>query len=111
MTSDEIQVTPSGVRIDFYYAIAQVMTHMDSIELDFEPNDPEKEAIHHLLDVLGRRYYGPVCTAVIGTYFQDKLAKIINPELPDEGDHDDCPCVRSEKHSTFHRCKHGYYSG
>lgn len=111
MAADEIQITPRGLRTEFYNAIAQILTYDSTVELDLEPNDAEKEAIHHLLDALGKYYYGPVCTAVVGTYFQDKLAKIINPSLPDEGDHDDCPCVRSEKHSSFHRCKHGYYSG
>lgn len=110
MNSNEIQITRTGLRTEFYNAVAQILTYESTVELDLEPNDSEKAAINHLLDALGKYYYGPVCASVIGTYYQDKLARIINPSLPEEGDHDNCPCVRSEKHNTFHRCKHGYYS-
>ena len=99
------------IRTEFYNSIAQMLTYDEVDALDVEPTDVEKAAINRILDKLGRYYYAATpCPAVVSTYYQDKLAKIINPELPEEGDHDACPCIRSEQHSTFHRCKHGYYS-
>lgn len=106
----DILTTKSAIRTEFYNAIAQLITYDEVDTLPIQPNDVEKEAIHKLLDKLGRYYYAPPCTKVVSTFYQDQLARLVNPSLPDEGDHEACPCVRSEKHNDFHRCKHGYYS-
>lgn len=114
------------IRTEFYNSIAQMLTYDDVDSLDVEPTDAERAAITRLLDKLGRYYYDPTpCTSVVSTYYQNTLAELIklDPSSIDyktkfeelaksdpPTQHDDCPCVRSEKHSTFHRCKHGYYS-
>lgn len=113
-----------ALRIDFYNAIAQVLTYPETNSFDFEPNDEEKMAIQRLQDVLGRLYYAPPCPKLVSTYYQSGLAELlkIDPNSPlykqkflelSKLDapvlHEDCPCIRSEKHDSFHRCKHGYY--
>lgn len=100
------------LRIEFYNEIARILTHKESTDLIIEPTDEEKEAIHHLLNILGRSYYGPPCAETVSTYYQDILAKLLKlnqAEFPEGEYHDNCPCVRSEKHDDFHRCKHGLY--
>lgn len=98
------------LRIDFYNEIARVLTYEEANSLEIEPTDEEKVAIRRLLDILGRSYYAAPCDQTVSTYYQDKMARIIDPSLPELGDHDDCPCVRSEEHHDFHRCKHGFFS-
>ena len=98
------------LRIDFYNEIARLITYPETNTFEFEPSDEEKAAIQRMLDILGRSYYAPPCSKTVSTYYQDKLARVIDPSLLEGEDHDDCRCVRSEKHDTFHRCKHGYFS-
>lgn len=113
------------LRIDFYNEIARLLTYPETNTFEFEPSDEEKAAIQRMLDILGRSYYAPPCSKTVSTYYQNSLAELskIDPNSPlyeqkflelSKLDapvlHDDCPCVRSEKHDTFHRCKHGYFS-
>lgn len=98
-----------ALRIDFYNAIAKLLCYYEEDStFEFEPTEEEKKAIQHMLDKLGRLYFAPPCTAIVNTPYQDKLFEVatLNPHA----DHENCPCVRSEKHHNYHRCKHGYYS-
>lgn len=98
------------LRIDFYNEIARIITYDTANDLAIEPNDDEKAAIERLLDILGRSYYNPhQCIKTVSTYYQDKLREMVDPKF-EMAMHDDCPCVRSEKHDSFHRCKHGFFS-
>lgn len=100
------------LRIDFYNAIAQILTHPEKVELDIKPNAEEELAIRHLLDMLGRHYYAPPCTEIVDAPNQvmfNNAFKYANSQ-PIET-HENCVCVRSEMHTNFHRCKHGYYTG
>lgn len=96
------------LRIDFYNEIARLLTYPETNTFEFEPSDEEKAAIQRMLDILGRSYYSPPCSKTVSTYYQNQLAEAAKLDPP--VNHEDCPCVRSEKHETFHRCKHGYFS-
>ena len=99
------------LRIDFYNEIARILTYPEADSFEFEPTDEEKAAIRRVLDILGRSYYASPCSEVVSTTYQQQIASLIDPSQPKAEEHDDCPCVRSEQHSNFHRCKHGYFSG
>lgn len=95
------------LRIEFYNAIAKILTYPENTELDLVLTGEEEEAIRRLLDILGRSYYAPPCPEIVDAFYQNEIFKNLNLEAPTN--HIDCPCVRSEKHINFHRCKHGYY--
>lgn len=106
----DFEIAENNLRLDFFNSIGKLLTYNEDFTFDMELNDAEKKAVEHMLSVFGRIYYGPVCTVMINAHYQNLLAQVLKPELKVADDHEACPCVRSEKHRDFHRCKHGYFS-